>query len=201
MPKATPLVFAVASQPYPGEVVSGDRALVLFTGKQVLVAVIDGLGHGPLAAAAADAAVTTLRAAPLQTPEVLMAACHQVLGPLRGAVMCLVTLDSVTGEMSWLSVGNVQAVLWRAGADGDRLRVTEKPGLVGRKLPALAAQYQRLVPGDTLIMATDGVSPDFARLPPHPVPVEILARELLKDYGHTKDDSLVLVLRFLGSTP
>src|SRR5256885_9190382 len=52
--------WGVASLALPGEAESGDRHLVKPVGTGVLVAVVDGLGHGAEAAAAAQAAVAAL---------------------------------------------------------------------------------------------------------------------------------------------
>src|SRR5438132_6905050 len=52
--------WGVASLALPGEAESGDRHLVKPVGTGVLVAVVDGLGHGAEAASAAKAAVAAL---------------------------------------------------------------------------------------------------------------------------------------------
>ena len=54
---ATPLIaWGVASRPSPGEVASGDLHLIQPTMDGVLLAVVDGLGHGDAARAAAKSA-------------------------------------------------------------------------------------------------------------------------------------------------
>jgi len=50
----------VASRPLPGEVVCGDRHLIKPTTDGVLAAVVDGLGHGDEATAAAKTAIAVL---------------------------------------------------------------------------------------------------------------------------------------------
>src|SRR5205809_7827020 len=52
--------WGVATLTLPGEAQSGDRHLVKPGGTGVLVAVVDGLGHGAAAATAAQAAVAAL---------------------------------------------------------------------------------------------------------------------------------------------
>jgi phosphoserine phosphatase RsbX len=54
--------YGVAMQAHPGELVTGDAYLVRQVPHGVLVAVVDGLGHGQEAAMAANIAVTTLAA-------------------------------------------------------------------------------------------------------------------------------------------
>jgi hypothetical protein len=58
-----------------------------------------------------------------------------------------------------------------------------------------------LSPGDTLVMATDGVRSGFAAdLPLHGSP-QALADEILARDGKRTDDALVLVARYLGWEP
>src|SRR2546427_6905214 len=60
--------WGVASLALPGEAESGDRHLVKPVGTGVLVAVVDGLGHGAEAAAAAQAAVAALERHATESP-------------------------------------------------------------------------------------------------------------------------------------
>src|SRR5207245_2689415 len=53
---ACPLVFGVATRPYPLMSVNGDTFVIQQWGESALVGVIDGLGHGQLAYRAAQAA-------------------------------------------------------------------------------------------------------------------------------------------------
>ncbi|HEY1633585.1 MAG TPA: hypothetical protein VGF64_02425, partial [Acidimicrobiales bacterium] len=66
------LEWAVAARPFPGESVSGDQSVVRVSETEALLAVIDGLGHGPEAATAAEHAVDVLRENPAEPVEVLL---------------------------------------------------------------------------------------------------------------------------------
>ncbi len=59
-----PVAVAVAARPYPGETVSGDAWQIDWHESVCRIALIDGLGHGSQAAAAALAAVAALAAEP-----------------------------------------------------------------------------------------------------------------------------------------
>ena len=61
-----PIEWAVAGQPLPGEDESGDGWVVADTGGATLVGVIDGLGHGHLAAVAAGQAASVLQDNPAE---------------------------------------------------------------------------------------------------------------------------------------
>src|SRR5688572_24161191 len=69
--------WGIATRPCPGESSSGDRHLVLDLSDHLLMAVVDGAGHGPEAAEAAELAVQTLTSAsPSESLYDLMNRCH-----------------------------------------------------------------------------------------------------------------------------
>src|SRR6266566_8499309 len=79
--------WGVATQALPGEAQSGDRHLVKPVGSTVLVAVVDGLGHGAEAGTAAQAAVAALERHATESPMPLFERCHRALHGTRGVVM------------------------------------------------------------------------------------------------------------------
>src|SRR2546427_9658051 len=83
--------WGVASLALPGEAESGDRHLVKPVGTGVLVAVVDGLGHGIEAASAAKAAVAALERHASESPVPLLERRHPALkgarGPVRGVAV------------------------------------------------------------------------------------------------------------------
>src|SRR2546425_10541347 len=78
--------WGVASLALPGEAESGDRHLVKPVGTGVLVAVVDGLGHGAEAASAAKAAVAALERHAAETPAPLLERAPPALKGTRRAV-------------------------------------------------------------------------------------------------------------------
>jgi negative regulator of sigma-B (phosphoserine phosphatase) len=74
-------------------------------------------------------------------------------------------------------------------------------GVVGHALPALHVESLAIVPGDTLVFATDGVDAAFERDLNGRVPVQPLAQRLLAVHGRGSDDALVLVVRIVGGEP
>src|SRR5207245_2030712 len=81
------LEWGVATLTLAGQLESGDLHLVREVGGGVLVAVVDGLGHGEEAAAAARLAVTTLDQFAPEPIASLVQRCHEALRGTRGAVM------------------------------------------------------------------------------------------------------------------
>lgn len=195
-----PYEYAVASRALPGERHSGDAALVQATADGVLVAVVDGLGHGDDAAAAATAAIGALRGHAAEPVTALLQRCHQALQATRGAAIALAALDTARQTLTWSGVGNVEAVLIAAGHGPPRARLylTNRGGVVGYHLPPVQAGVAPLHPGDLLILATDGIDERFVGDEVSPGPPGVLAHAILDRHGKVRDDALVLVLRWLG---
>jgi phosphoserine phosphatase RsbX len=192
--------WGCAGTAYGGGTESGDRGVVVPFPGGLLVAVIDGLGHGVEAKAAALKAEGMLLAAPYAPVDELMRRCHEELKGTRGAVISLASFDAATDTMTWLGVGNVEALLVRGEHGGAAEAVAMRGGTVGYMLPPLHPRSLRVNPGDTLALATDGVRHGFkaeimsAREPQH------IADEILRVWGKTSDDSYVIVARYKGAS-
>jgi len=194
--------YGVARFALPGHGESGDHHLVCCTQSGILVAAIDGLGHGEEAANAAKAAAAILRSASDKPIISLVERCHEKLRATRGVVLSLAFIDAEHGMMTWLGVGNVQGVLMRADAKkgGMQESLLLRAGVVGSQLPALQATVLPIVQGDTLFFATDGVRSDFSvTLSPRENP-QRAADRILEQYRSGNDDALVLVARITGIT-
>jgi phosphoserine phosphatase RsbX len=100
----------VANFVLPGQRESGDLHLVTGTEGRVLIAAIDGLGHGEGAATAAKTARSTLQERADEPIVSLVRCCHEKLRRRRGVVLSLAAIDTSHGVMTWLGVGNVRAV-------------------------------------------------------------------------------------------
>lgn len=196
---------AIASRPFPGETVSGDRALVVDGGagsepvSRLLVALIDGAGHGPAAARAAGAAEAYLREHLAEEIVPALDGVHTVLRGTRGAVAAVARLDLERGDLAYGGVGNVEGRLLRA--DGRDARLISYRGLLGATLPRVRTFTQTVTAGDLLVLHSDGVSAswDPARYPGlHAEPPAVVAGIVLRDWGRHTDDATVLVLRCEG---
>ncbi|MBI4337359.1 MAG: SpoIIE family protein phosphatase [Chloroflexi bacterium] len=193
--------YGVATLPLPGQVETGDRYLVKESPRGALIAVVDGLGHGKEAGEAAEMATSVLEGESSIDLVSAVARCHEQLKRSRGAVMTIALLDASAGTLSWVSVGNVEGVLVRAEAtEGKPKREAVFPhaGVVGHHLPALAPSQTRICPGDTVILCTDGVRPDFLDIETRGKPPQRIADDILRAHAGNTDDALVLVVRYLG---
>ena len=199
---STPLIaWGVASRPSPGEVVCGDLHLIQPTMDGVLLGVVDGLGHGDAAIAAAQTAIDVLKSHAEESLISLVDRCHAALTKTRGAVMTLATLRWLESKLTWLGVGNVEAILLRADrqAKARSDRVLLRSGLVGYQLPVLRAGTLPLAPDDLLIFATDGIDAGFAEGLVCSDSPQQFADGILERHFKGHDDALVLVVRYLGT--
>jgi len=199
-PAASPFLdWAVAGRPMAGQAVSGDLAAVQVTRSRCVIAVIDGLGHGPEAAAAAALAAGVVERHRAEPLEAMLLLVHEHLGESRGAAATLAIVDGDTGRMDWLGVGNVDGMVIRAdqAARPHTSGVFLCRGILGYQQPNIRPQEPiQLHDGDVVVIATDGVRGDLAADVRHDTPVDRMATALLDAHATPDDDALVFVARF-----
>jgi serine phosphatase RsbU (regulator of sigma subunit) len=190
---ARTVTIGAASRQLPGEAVNGDAWRVDWHNGQCRIAVIDGLGHGPLAAEASNAALSTLAAFPELDSERALLACHTALSHTRGAAMSIVCLDPVHAQLVYAGIGNVEGVLCQTAR---QTHLVAYRGIVGANIGRVRSATLPLESGWLLVLHTDGVSTkfelpklvaDFGSDPP------ALAREILAGWGQSRDDATVVV--------
>jgi len=187
-----------AKRTLPGQTDSGDHHLVRKLSTGALLAVVDGLGHGQDAAAAAKIAIRILRRRAQEPIVALVNHCHAALRETRGAVMSLAHFQAKEGTITWLGVGNVVGLVMRpvTGNGVQPVRLLLRGGVVGGHLPALHVSTFPVQSGDTLVFATDGIGGDFERDLVPSQSLQPLAEGILARHGLKTDDALVLLARF-----
>jgi negative regulator of sigma-B (phosphoserine phosphatase) len=193
--------WGVAARPRPGGTESGDCHVVQPFASGILFAVIDGLGHGEPAAAAARQAAAVIAEHAGDPVCRLVERCHQALAATRGVVMSLASVDTRDLGVSWIGIGNVEAVLVRGGeaARPAQEHLLLRAGIVGQKLPPLRAARVTARPRDTLLMATDGIRGGFDAALPRSQSPRRAAEAILARDGRATDDALVVVARLHGA--
>jgi hypothetical protein len=195
------LDWGVALQAQPGQVECGDAWIIEPINDGFLVAVIDGLGHGPEAAVAAQRAVETIKSSATEPLEIIVSLCHQALLKSRGAAISLARIDTAGESLTWVGVGNVEGLVlspltfrppfWQTEA------LVARGGVVGYDLPALRLATLPFKLGSFLVFATDGVEPGFAaglrggRAP------QQAADHILAGYRRGTDDALALAVQLI----
>ncbi len=192
-------VIGIASKALKGQTVSGDTPAIIEFTDGLLVAAIDGLGHGSEAAEASQQAAESLGSCAGQVVTSVIKQCHEQLRNTRGVVMSVASFNAADNTMTWLAVGNVEAYLLRADAGKrDKPFILMRGGVVGHSLPPLREEKLAVNPGDTLIMATDGIRSGFTQgLDPQAPPQET-ADTIMANFARDTDDALVIIVRWVG---
>lgn len=179
------LQVACAARPMPGERACGDRAATWDDGEVVVIAVIDGLGHGPAAAAAAEAAERYIADHRGEALTALLRGCDAALRGTRGAVMTVIRIRRRDGAAEYAGIGNVEARVIGAGD----VPLIPTPGVVGMRLQAVRERRFTLQAGCTLVLFTDGISSRFRLAELHGRPATAIARDLLAAHAKDHDDA------------
>jgi hypothetical protein len=191
--------WSVAGEALPGQAQSGDRSIVKEVPSGVLLAVVDGLGHGEDAAHPAALAVRALNSANGGSLISLLRCCQQQLQGTRGAVLSMAMFNEADDTMTWLGVGNVEGVLLRREAYGGSRQesLLLRGGIVGAQLPYISASVVPVSYGDMLIFATDGIEGGFADNLNINASTQEIARHIVERHWRKSDDALVLVARYV----
>ncbi len=190
------LDIGVAAFTLAGQDECGDRHVLAPFAGGVLVAVIDGIGHGAEAAHAAEIAIGVLRKHPHEPPASLIIRCHEVLRGTRGVVMSLASFNHLQKTMTWAGVGNVQGKLLSTDMLSQSSTLLSSAGTLGYKLVPVYPVVYPIKSGDTLIFATDGIREDFYQQLNLKHSLQELADDILARYLRLTDDALVLVGRY-----
>lgn len=192
--------WGVATSTLQGQKVTGDQHVVAEIPRGILLAAIDGLGHGEEAAMAGKIAAAVLEEFRQESVISLIQRCHERLRGTRGVVMSLASISLLDNTITWLGVGNVEGLLLHRDSFGTLIQeeLTLRGGVVGDRLPNLFAGMFPLSRGDTIILTTDGIRNDFsASLPLRESPQEI-ANHILARFARESDDALAVVARYWG---
>lgn len=178
-----------------GETVCGDAVGGRELGGYHLFLVADGLGHGPLAAAASQEALQGFHEARGTQPVAILAELHGRLARTRGAAVGVAVIDPAYRLLSFAGAGNISAFV--AGA-GRRRSVPSTPGIIGHRSPKLRQVDLELEDGAIVVLHSDGVRDawDLALRPGlRRRSAAVIAACLLRDFGNRPDDASVLVAR------
>lgn len=191
------LKYEVLYEALKGEIACGDHYIIKELDDSILIAVIDGLGHGEEAAFAAKKAATVMEENADKTVEQIFHICNQELADTRGVVMTALKVDA-NYKLRYMAIGNVMGVCWKIDKDKlIRLPLFTEGGIVGSRIPAFVREKEVIInPGATLILATDGIKTEFEIESPTFESPDVIAQRIFTSYRNIKDDGLVLVAQF-----
>ncbi len=179
----------------PGETVCGDSWAITQQGDVASVLVADGLGHGPFANNASQAAVAAFRTGGDAAPSQVLERIHQALRSTRGAAVAVARIDGASGRLAFAGAGNIAGRIFSGTQDKSLMSQHGTAGLQIRRL--VDVQYD-WPPHGLLVMHSDGLQTRWhlddvpGLLQHHPV---VVAAWLLRDHVRGADDVTVVVLK------
>ncbi|MCX4238458.1 ATP-binding SpoIIE family protein phosphatase [Streptomyces sp. NPDC020707] len=190
------------TRPISGETACGDAWAVRTDDRDgagdrpaILVMLCDGLGHGPLAARASQAAVRAFHETRDLSPAGALGAVHLALRGTRGGAVAVARIEPAAGRLLYCGIGNVSGFLV---GDGARRALLSAPGIVGAHMRRLRTFEEPLPAHGALVMHSDGLTErwDHAALPGllHHTPL-VMAGQLLREAGGRRDDAGVVVIK------
>jgi negative regulator of sigma-B (phosphoserine phosphatase) len=188
-PIAPPLTLAIAhaTRPRLGETENGDAIVLRTSGHLTLFGVVDGVGHGPEAAAASRAACEKIQTMALTVGvRSIMEALQHVLAPTRGAAVTLCLFDG--SRLEGAGVGNVTL-----RSLGTSVPALSSPGILGHRVARLRTFEARLAPSDRVAIFSDGVSShvDLTRI--RTMAASAACDAILRTASHPHDDATILI--------
>lgn len=173
---------------------NGDAFVLRESQNQLLVGVIDGLGHGEPAQQAAMAAQQYIQSHAGLELDKIFRGVSRACRATRGVVMALALFKSPS-QLSFASIGNIEVRAWTRG---ERLYFLPQRGILGLNEPDVVVHNFRWQPGWLLVMHTDGLRSqwqwtDFPGLERESA--QSAATRLMRSLASEDDDATVVTLR------
>jgi anti-sigma regulatory factor (Ser/Thr protein kinase) len=187
--------------PIKGESVCGDSFLALPGKSRSLYMMVDGLGHGVLAAEAAEEAVQTVRSHAAESATEIINRSHDALKMTRGAAMTVVIVDHERQILTCSGVGNISSAI--VGGTATRSMVSQN-GTLGAVLPRVQEFTYPIDSRSLLLMHSDGLTTrcSLSSYPGlqarHP---QLIAGLLYRDFSRQRDDASVMLASLGGDAP
>ena len=190
-----PLAFGAASRAHPRMTENGDAFVIKCWDESALVAVIDGLGHGPFAQRAAHTARQYVECHFDQPLDALFRGVGRACRATRGVVMALARFDGGGTQLTFASIGNIEV---RVFGSVESMDFAVRRGIVGVNASNPAVTQHRWQPHYLLALHSDGLTTrwrweDFRDL--GSASASVMARRLLQALAKDDDDATVLVVK------
>lgn len=194
-PLSTPVEIGVVSEPIKGEDDCGDGWSVRTSRTGALMMVVDGLGHGILAAEAAREAEQAVASSKETSLTTIINDIHGVLKKTRGAAVALSKIDIERGQLTFAGIGNIAAAIVENGRSRS---MTSYNGTVGVQMERFQEFTYPWNKESIFVMHSDGLASrwDLERYPGiWTKPPSVIAALLHRDFSRGRDDVTVLVAK------
>jgi anti-sigma regulatory factor (Ser/Thr protein kinase) len=182
--------------PKRGETASGDSWAIYRGPDFANVLVVDGLGHGPVAAESAVAAVGAFLEDGGGEPAEVLAELHPALRHTRGAAAAVARFEFERREMKFAGLGNIAAAI----LNGDSMRQAVcQPGILGHDRRNLREFVYPWPHGSLAVLYSDGIATHWSAATYNGLwsrHVSLISGVLYRDMVRERDDATVLAVRY-----
>ncbi len=175
---------------------SGDLVYLGEDENYLRFALIDGLGHGMKAHSASSRAVRALESNPPLDPAAALNDIHRKLKQTVGAVGAVCIIEKSSGTGRYAGIGNV---ITRSLSNKD-LTFIPQDGHLGSSVPTIRETRFSLLPGDIILMYSDGVREHFDLLSMPGLEKECaksITEKLISTYSKQGDDASMITIKAL----
>lgn len=192
---ARTIVLSCICVPLHGEHACGDNWAIRRNGRTWMLMLADGLGHGAIAAEAADEAVHIFRSTSSANTADIFQDMHGALRATRGAAVGIANVSFDASEVRYVAVGNISgAVLTPSTVK----QMVYSNGTVGAEMRRTPHDFSYPFPrGATLVMHSDGIATWHLERYPGLLAKDpgVIAGVLFRDFRRVRDDATVIVAR------
>ncbi|MCH8202794.1 MAG: ATP-binding protein [Proteobacteria bacterium] len=187
--------FSGYTRPCPGETENGDAFLIEESQDTILIAMLDGLGHGAEAHEASDLGIGIIRQCSSEPLRAIMQKLHTGIRRTRGCAAALFRLDTKAANIEFAGIGNIRSKMFPRSD----ISLYSRAGVVGRGcLPTVHVEKSVWPEGSTMVMHSDGIAgwshPEtMSRVGGHQPATG--CHFLLKNFGYDHDDATVCVIK------
>ena len=186
----------VIHQAMQGETLCGDDWIVRGFADGWVCAVVDGLGHGVIAAEACIPMIEAIRTAQGRTtPVELVEAAHHAARATRGAVLAVAVVDTKNHLLRFAGIGNIVGVI----VDKERRRhLVSQNGIVGHQYRHISEFTYPWPKESVLVLHSDGIGSQWD-LSAYPGLLSrdssLIAGVLFRDFTRGRDDATIVVVK------
>jgi anti-sigma regulatory factor (Ser/Thr protein kinase) len=191
---ARAMPIGLVNIPVKGESVCGDGYFVQIGPGRSVYMMVDGLGHGPGAAEAAEEAIATMSRCANEPVTEIILRNHDALKKTRGAAFAVAIVDHERLIVTYGGVGNISANLITGSSSRSLI---SQNGTLGAVLPRVPQEYTYPIEQNTsLLMFSDGLASKTSPIGypglqnRHPA---VAAGILYRDFSRKRDDASVML--------
>lgn len=190
-----PFDIGIVSRPKHGEAFNGDSFVIKHGNGQSLVGVIDGVGHGPLAHQAAQAARQYIESHSDLPFLDIFRGVDRACRSSRGVVMALASIDWTSMKLRFGSVGNIEV---KVNGAHEKFKFIVRRGIIGKSAPNPVITENDWRSNYILALHSDGLSThwswnDFSHH--FDRPAQFLAEHMHRALEKDTDDTTLIIVK------